>query len=460
MSHRTARRTALLGLALAGTLSSDLRAGTGNPTPERQRIALVAEPLTEVSDILAGSPVEDDVVVEGGFLRQGVWTLTTTESLAPGPFAQLLDGLSDLDGVLLAEEDLRVSSNELAGCSLVPGGEVFPQQCTIAEVDGTPTLGEFLAQSALDQIDAPEAQELPQGYQAVVAVIDTGLDQAHPVFTGRLFSTGYDFIHDRPRAWEIADGVDDDGDGYVDEAFGHGTHIAGTVALVNPECLILPVRSLDSEGNGSASGVAAGILYAVDQGADVINLSLSLDAPSQVLALALMYAESRGVLVFTSAGNTGGVVLFPGSYDPADFDVKPAGLEDEVFLGDTIITVAGVDDDDLKADFSAHGEDVDVSAPGVAVYGPMPGGGFAWWSGTSMATAVASGAASLVLGVSGPGQDLGPHELLVQAADDIDGLNPGFAGELGSGRLDLLTAALDAWGDQLKAALTVRRGRR
>jgi subtilisin family serine protease len=183
--------------------------------------------------------------------------------------------------VLFAEPDGRARSNEVDQCGQQPGGgTAHPQQCTVGFVDGTPTSGEYTGQSAVNQIHANTAQAIPHPFAVVVAVIDTGVDMGHPLFAGKLHSYGWDFVDGHQGGWDLPNGVDDDNDGLVDEAVGHGTHIAGSVLLVDPKCRILPVRALDSDGAGSGYRVAESIFYAVDAGANVINLSLSFQVLS------------------------------------------------------------------------------------------------------------------------------------------------------------------------------------
>lgn len=320
-----------------------------------------------------------------------------------------------------AEPNLRLGAPESGQCSSAG----ISQSCTVAFFDGSPLPERYHDQPAVAAIDVEAVWNLVPGGSTVVAVIDTGVDPQHSVLQGRLADVGWDFVEDRPWAIDVANGADDDGDGLVDEAFGHGTHVAGTINLINPHALILPLRVLDSDGNGNAWDVATAIRYAVDAGAEFINLSLGMTGHSQAVSEALDHAYHSGVAVFASAGNTGRrEILFPGRHD------------------DTF-AVAATDLDDLIAPFSAYGHRVDLCAPGVEIYGPMPGEQYAWWSGTSMATAVATGAGSLVhLLVSMPASE--SSELLEDGATEIDLLNPGLEEWLGEGRVDVLQAAIEA----------------
>jgi hypothetical protein len=380
-------------------------------------------------------------------LRTNFYQIAAPPGASASDLSQLISALGKIPGILVAELDQPVFTLETEGCtSSGPGGpgQAGAQQCTVAFVDGTPTLPEFVSQTALQQINAISAARIRPSHTPIVAVIDTGIDPSHPIFDDRLAGPGYDFVLGKKRGWDKANGIDDDGDGMVDEGYGHGTHIAGAVLAVAPYALILPIRVLDSEGNGTAYDVATGIHWAVDNKADVINLSLSMLEVSETVAGALQYAEAHGVTVFTSAGNTGGKILFPGNYDPSTIKFVLPGLEGFVFDGAEIVTVAAVDDLDIKASFSAWGLDIDVCAPGVAVYSALPGNEYGWWSGTSMATALASGTGALTYGLAGPKANFSPSAALLDYALPIDHLNPATAGGLGSGRIDALASALAA----------------
>jgi subtilisin family serine protease len=271
------------------------------------------------------------------------------------------------------------------------------------------------------------------GYQkTVVAVIDTGLDLAHPIFAGRLMSDGFDYIGEKPGAWDGPDGKDSDLDGNVDEGVGHGSHVAGTVLRTNPNALILPLRVLDSDGMGYGYNVARAIHNAVDAGARIINLSLGMLEPSEPVNLALDYADAKGVTVFAAAGNTGAQkVLFPANR-PSPY--KPSLPEH----ARGVIAITAVDALDVKSSFAAWGKEVNLCAPGAKICGPTWGGGYAFWSGTSMATAVASGSASMILTLV-PTYPETPAKPMVNGADKLDpksALTP----LLGAGRVNVLRA--------------------
>lgn len=327
-------------------------------------------------------------------------------------------------------EGLRLATPpETVGCSVGAG----PQQCTAAFFDSGPSLPKYSSQPALPVMAVGTETQAAPGALTVVAVIDTGIDPTHPLLAGRTFGPGYDFVLGQNGGWDQPDAKDNDGDGQIDEGFGHGTHVAGLIALVDPAARLLSYRVLDADGVGNSYAVAAAIYRAVEEGAMVINLSLSLSGPSQAVEEALEHAEESGVAIFASAGNNGSEqVVFPARYEEA-------------------VAVAALDSSDLKAGFSAFGADVDLCAPGVEVYSAMPFNQYAWWSGTSMATALASGANSRLIShkpsalLAGGDDDAafaaGISAVLVDQAESVDGKNPIFSGKLGKGRVHVANAA-------------------
>ncbi len=365
-------------------------------------------------------------------------------STAPGYLRSILQTLRSHPDVAFAEYNRRVVPPETA-CDLPFQAGV--QQCTIGVVDGDPTPGEYYGQPAMSSIEAEAAGNLSLGFTSVVAVIDTGIDPTHPLFNGRTASIGFDFIDDRRGGFDLPNGIDDDGDGDVDEAYGHGTHVAGTVLLINRDALVLPIRAMDADGRGTAFDVAQAIFYAVESGADVINLSLSMNGPSLAIGSALLYAQTWGARVFSSAGNTGANhVMFPANYDPNDvIDLNLPFIPPKLpAIGLPIYAVAAVDASDVLASFSAYGTDVDFCAPGVDIYSAVPGGAYARWSGTSMACAVASGAASLLYSswTKPIPLVLAAGQILMATADPIGSVNPGFEGLLGTGRINTHAAVV------------------
>jgi subtilisin family serine protease len=245
----------------------------------------------------------------------------------------------------------------------------------------------YAAQWAPARLGLDVAHAVTRGEGVTVAILDTGVDAQHPAFGGRLVG-GHDFV----------DGDSDpreEGSADSDAAFGHGTHVAGLVALVAPGASILPLRTLAPDGSGDLWTQIVAMHYAVAQGATVINLSFSFGERSRVFEEALAAITcvtgtdklcrgiGRGALVVAAAGNTGAAVReFPGA-SPVP------GL-----LG-----VAASTEADTLASFSTFGPWLPLAAPGELIVSAVPGGGYAAWSGTSMATPLVAGTAALVRAV-------------------------------------------------------------
>ncbi len=238
-----------------------------------------------------------------------------------------------------------------------------------------------ISQWAPQFVSAPAAWDITQGDPSIIiAVVDTGIDAAHPDLKDKIVG-GTSFV------------------GSVKDQFGHGTHVAGIaaastnnstgVAGICPRCSIMPVRVLDANGSGSMSDVAAGIVYAANNGARVINLSLGGASTSQTLRAALDYAVAHNALPVAAMGNA----------------YAPEALEPAYWY--SALSVGAVDQSGAKAGFSNYGAKTDVVAPGVAVLSTMPTypvtlnktyeQNYDALSGTSMATPVVSGIAGLVL---------------------------------------------------------------
>ena len=255
----------------------------------------------------------------------------------------------------------------------------------------------------MDKISAPAAWDLTTGSRnVVVAVIDTGVDYNHPELAANMWHN----------PGEIAgNGRDDDNNGFVDDVYGanvisntgnpmddnsHGTHCAGTigglgnnelgVAGVNWNVSIMGVKFLSAGGAGSLYGAVLAINYAVASGAQIISASWGGGGYSQALYDAINNARAHGVLFVAAAGNSG---LDTDTYPnyPSSYDL------------DNVIAVAAVGKNDVLASFSNFGDNsVDIAAPGVSILSTIPNGGYASYSGTSMATPHVAGVAALVKG--------------------------------------------------------------
>jgi subtilisin family serine protease len=278
---------------------------------------------------------------------------------------------------------------------------------------------------ARDLIRIAGAHALSLGAGVTVAVIDTGIQLDHPALAGSLVSTGLDLIDGDTLPGDDANGIDDDGDGEIDEGVGHGTHVAGIVHLIAPGAHLLPIRALDSDGRGNIFAIAEAVLFAVDQGAAIVNMSLGTPAESEILQEAIRSAAARDVLVVAAAGNL-------------NSDVPQYPAADECALAVSAIGPAAI-----RSPFSNFGSWIDLVAPGESIYSPFPIDGYAWWSGTSMAAPFVSGTAALLRSADPALTAYTTAEYLGATARVIDIENPDFQGKLGYGLLDA-EAALQA----------------
>ena len=272
-----------------------------------------------------------------------------------------------------------------------------------------------------DQVNLPEGQSLAPnlGGGVKVAVIDTGIDLLHPAFAGRLAPANEwkDFV---------------DGDNYPQEvagdAYGHGTGVAGVILQVAPHATILPLRVLGGDGLGDTDDVAAAIDWAFSRGANVINLSLGTTVDVAALQNVINYVTSRGVYVVSSSGNTGDRSV---TYPAANANL---GSGDGKYLS---LGVGSVSSGDKKSGFSTYGDRLELVAPGESLYTPAPDAQVGYWSGTSFAAPIVSGALALGAGekLSSADEYRKLAEHLGASARDVSAQNPGTY--LGYGRLDI-----------------------
>lgn len=263
--------------------------------------------------------------------------------------------------------------------------------------------GAYVAQWTPQKVRLSEAHMISRGAGVTVAVLDTGVDPTHPALASRL-APGFDFV-------DFDANPHEEGIAGVHAGYGHGTHVAGLVALVAPDAKIMPVRVLDRDGVGNIWALAEGLMYAVDpdgnpntnDGAAVINLSLGTLRRTQLLERIVAEVAcindddddnndddngddddrcrvAGGAVVVAAAGNSG--------------DSTPQYPAAEAVDG--VVAVAASNRFDRLADFSTRGPWIRLSAPGDQVISTVPGGRYATWSGTSMAAPHAAGVAALI----------------------------------------------------------------
>ncbi len=301
-------------------------------------------------------------------------------------------------------------------------------------LDLVPNDPEYAARQTpyLNRINITAAWDLNFGRsEIVVAVLDTGVHMSHPDLMQAIWVNPGEIP---------ANGLDDDGNGFIDDVngwdfaendnlpdddHGHGTHVAGIAAAsinngvgiagVAGGATIMPVDVFRG-GIGAYEDLIRAIIYATDNGAHVINMSLGASSYSRGEQMAVDYAVARNVVVVAAAGNTGNQT-----------DHYPAAHP-------SVLAVAATTADDYLASFSTRGDFVDVAAPGYGIYSTYLGGGYATMSGTSMATPHVAGLAALLL-ARNPG--LTPDQVRMAIEATADDLGPtGHDIYFGHGRIN------------------------
>ncbi|MBV7329003.1 S8 family peptidase [Chloroflexi bacterium TSY] len=275
---------------------------------------------------------------------------------------------------------------------------------------------------AYNLIQMPTAWDLERGHQRVlVAILDTGIDIHHVEFGNRIVQ-GYDFAN---------------GDTDPSDDHGHGTHVAGVVAAemdnghgsvgVCPRCRILPIKVLNRSNRGTWSAIIKGIIFAVDNGAQIINLSLGGATPSKSVEAAIRYAQEHDVLVVAAVGNSkSSTPFYPAAYDG-------------------VISVSASTKEDNAWPMSNYGSYIDVAAPGHMIYSTFngdsaSGNNYAYMSGTSMAAPYVAGLAGLLLSQNSKRTPSEVITLIQQSAVDLGA--PGWDPIFGHGRINAYGALL------------------
>ncbi|MFC3149206.1 S8 family serine peptidase [Piscinibacterium candidicorallinum] len=381
------------------------------PVPAPAPSATVADEV--VVQLLTGQRIADlasayDLTVVDQFGKRPIWRLRTR----PGTNIDAL--------VTRLRADARVRFAEANAESETPESRHLVPWAVGGDA------GTYATQWAPEAIRLASAQN--QGAGIRVAVLDTGIDLTHPALASRLARTasgallGRDFVDD--------DADPSEGGTPAQPGFGHGTHVSGLVSLVAPQARIMPVRVLDERGRGNLWVLSEALGWAVDpdgdpntdDGAHVINLSLATTRPTTLLQVATAIANCDfsddeddidysdpgfdddrvrcanrfAAVVAAAAGNAGSATELQ----------YPAA---EAVPGSISVTASA--QNRSLSPLANRGPWVEIAAPGDRIISTFPGGGYATWSGTSMATPLVAGTATLVLASRPTPRDLLPQDV-------------------------------------------------
>ena len=306
-------------------------------------------------------------------------------------------------------------------------GAIFAEPDYLARAADDPL---FSAQWGLSQIDAPAAWSVVTNTAStIIAVIDSGIDVTHPDLASQLWTNPGEIP---------ANGVDDDGNGYVDDVHGwnfiagtndvdddsgHGTQVAGIAAAaengvgvigVCPGCRLMIVKVMRPNGTANYSDIAAGVAYARANGAQVINLSLGGYSDSSTLRAAVA-AAARDAVIVAAAGN-----------DAESQPFYPAALP-------AVLSVAATQRNDIKAEFSNYGEWVQTAAPGEDIVTTALGGGWVSVRGTSSSASFVAGVAALIHAQHPGWTPALARAHLLQTARSLVTADPIYGSQLGYG---------------------------
>ena len=305
----------------------------------------------------------------------------------------------------------------------------------------------YQAQPTWQIMHGQDALADSRGAGVIIADLNSRVDSTHPAIASHL-TGGFDFVTGKPTGYGVLNAESasfmDQPPGLLDQltssllgqstagflnslnlpiassnpAYSHGTEVAGVLAAIAPDSSIMPLRVFDDNGQTDLFSVAKAIRYAVQHGAQVINMSFGTMTNSNAIQNSITYAKSMNVTMTASAGNNNtNSPQYPAAYSG-------------------VITTAATNISDQKAWFSNYGGDVVMDAPGDNIILPYPGGLYSVVSGTSFSAPVLAGTAALIRSL----RTTGTTASITGAAVNINAENPNFVNQLGFGRIDVLQA--------------------
>jgi len=301
----------------------------------------------------------------------------------------------------------------------------YAERIPVDKVDFTPNdLGasSYNGQWGLHKINAQQAWDIDDGHpNIVVAVVDDAVQTTHPDLTNKCIA-----------GWNLPD--NNNNPNPPSTAYSHGTHVAGIVGAethngqgvssIGYNISIMPIRA--SNDPGYITHAYAGVVWAADNGADVINMSWGGSGSSTTNQNVINYAWNKGVILVAAAGNTYNY----GAFYPASYN--------------NVVSVAATDINDQKTSFSTYHTSVDVSAPGISINSTVPFNSYAFYQGTSMASPMVAGLCGLVWSANTSLNQQDVIDCITTTTDNINPQNPSYIGWLGSGRINAYQALLCA----------------
>ena len=379
----------------------------------------VATQKPDEAEILAIETEEETVEILVGLSKNKVPDDLVPEHVKSDGKAWKFSESSELEklNIIVLNVPASRAQDEIQRIQKMPGVTYAEPNYRFKGTDTIPNDTDFPIQYALNAIRAPQGWDISTGATTVtIAIVDTGVDYGHAVIPGK-FVAGYDFVNS---------------DNFANDDNGHGTHVAGIAAAFSNNGLgiagvswgarIMPVKVLAADNTGTSDDISAGIIWAADHGAQIINLSLGGPNASNTLENAVNYAAGLGALLIASAGNNlGNLVFYPARYP-------------------VVMAVAATDASNQHASFSNYGPEIDVAAPGDSIYG-LDIGGYSTRTGTSMAAPHVSGLAAILWAQAGQGSASNVRWSIESTALDID--LPGWDPYSGAGLIQM-DAALGA----------------